>query len=207
MSLCRRAAEGVSPYGGRVWFALVLQPAVEDIRFVFKAPSTRVPARVAAQRDKVSAMDKEPSTRVPARVAADIQEVAALLGHPSTRVPARVAAAKTRKVRGSCTDYYVHLNLLECITCSAKQSLTVTFSISGREVAPKAVRSCMEICDYSVFAPRSFLMILSIPGMDRFCEALKSAFARKPHFVQQNTTCDGLLSLSILPHLLHRWEV
>ena len=70
MSLCRRAAEGVSPYGGRVWFALVLQPAVEDIRFVFKAPSTRVPARVAAQRDKVSAMDKEPSTRVPARVAA-----------------------------------------------------------------------------------------------------------------------------------------
>ena len=50
MSLCRRAAEGVSPYGGRVWFALVLQPAVEDIRFVFKAPSTRVPARVAASK-------------------------------------------------------------------------------------------------------------------------------------------------------------
>jgi len=110
-------------------------------------------------------------------------------------------------VRGSCTDYYVHLYLLECITCSAKQSLTVTFSISGREVAPKAVRTCMEIRDHFVFAPRSFLMILSISGMDRFCEALKSAFARKPHFVQQNTACDGLLSLSILPHLLHRWEV
>ena len=126
---------------------------------------------------------------------------------PSTRVPARVAAAKTRKVRGSCTDYYVHLNLLECITCSAMRSLTVTFSISGREVAPKAVRSCMETGDHSVFAPRSFLMILSISGMDRFYEALKSAFARKPHFVQQNTACDGLLLLSMFPHLLHRWEV
>ena len=185
MSLCRRAAEGVSPYGGRVWFALVLQPNQQDFERRNMNPSTRVPARVAARRRQ--------------RLISH--------GQPSTRVPARVAAAKTRKVRGSCTDYYVHLNLLECITCSAKQSLTVTFSISGREVAPKAVRSCMEICDHSVFAPRSFLMILSISGMDRFCEALKSAFARKPHFVQQNAACDGRLLLSMFPHLLHRWEV
>lgn len=36
MSLCRRAAEGVSPYGGRVWFALVLQPS--NRKLIYKIP-------------------------------------------------------------------------------------------------------------------------------------------------------------------------
>lgn len=41
----------------------------------------------------------------------------------------------------SCTVYYVHLNLIECLTNSVKQRFTVTFSILGREVAPKLVRT------------------------------------------------------------------
>ena len=70
MRLYCRAAEGVSPYGGRVWFARVLQrryeldwckgstlqptnPRVLQLlqTYGYKAlvgPSTRVPARVAA---------------------------------------------------------------------------------------------------------------------------------------------------------------
>lgn len=55
---------------------------------------------------------------------------------PSSHPYARVATAKLHK-NDPCTDYYVHLNLFECIAGAKKLRLTATFSISGREVAPK----------------------------------------------------------------------
>ena len=42
---------------------------------------------------------------------------------------------------GSCTDYYVHLNLFECLARPSMSGLTATFSILGREVAPNLVRT------------------------------------------------------------------
>ena len=42
---------------------------------------------------------------------------------------------------GSCTDYYVHLNLFECLARPSMSGLTATFSILGREVAPYLVRT------------------------------------------------------------------
>ena len=75
MSLCRRAAEGVSPYGVRVWFARVLQPVHSKIYLQAKRLQPAYPR--VLQRSCLS--------------------VAALGQPPSTRVPARVAAAKTRK--------------------------------------------------------------------------------------------------------------
>ena len=54
-----------------------------------------------------------------------------------SRAYAQVATALSHKTSALCTDYYVHLNLFECIARSGIQSLTATVSILGREVAPE----------------------------------------------------------------------
>ena len=80
-----------------------------------------------------------------------------------------------------------YLNLFECIARFETQSLTATVSILGREVAPEFVRTFREFHVCLRFAPIAFAMILSMFRMEIFWEALKSAFAEKPHFVQQKS--------------------
>lgn len=87
---------------------------------------------------------------------------------------------------GSCTDYYVHLNLFECLASPEHPGLTATFSILGREVAPNLVRTGRISPVHSGFARIVFAMILSIPLVEIFWDALKSAFPLNPQAVQQN---------------------
>lgn len=57
---------------------------------------------------------------------------------------------------GPCTDYYVHLNLFECLARPSTSGPTATFSILGREVAPKNVRIGRKI----LFTPTSHEVFL-----------------------------------------------
>ena len=69
---------------------------------------------------------------------------------------------------GSCTDYYVHLNLFECLARPSMSGLTATFSILGREVAPNLVRTGRKTSVHSDFARSVFAIILSIPLVEMF---------------------------------------
>lgn len=108
--------------------------------------------------------------------------------------------SKNARSGGSCTDYYVHLNLFECLACPEYAGLTATFSILGREVAPKMVRTDRGTDVHSCFARIAFAMILSIPLVEMFREALKSALLLNPQAVQQNRSWLGRFFGSMCPH-------
>ena len=100
-----------------------------------------------------------------------------------------------------------YLNLFECLASPKEMGLTATFSISGREVAPDFCAKQQEKPVHSVFARVAFAIILSIPFVEIFREAFRSAFALKPQAVQQKRAWLGRFLASMFPHLLHRWEV
>jgi hypothetical protein len=75
----------------------------------------------------------------------------------------------------SCTDYYVHLDLLECITTAQNCAFLVTFSISGREVALILCANLRQFAGSLQVRANfflSFAISLSIFSTEMFCEAL-----------------------------------
>src|SRR5699024_4874096 len=50
-------------------------------------------------------------------------------------------------------------------------------------------------------------MIFSMSFVAMFLAAFTSAFALCPQLMHSNISCDFLFSLSMIPHLLHLWDV
>ena len=106
--------------------------------------------------------------------------------------------------RQSCTACVTHARITMCIltfssVLSALFSKTYDHFLDfGTEKSPLVLaRISQQSFDCSMFAPSTFLIILSIPLTERFCDALKSALALKPHFTQQKRAWLNLLLLSI----------
>ena len=168
------AHPGMGPTHGRAPSTRISTPIATLLLFRFRrhiVPSTRISTSIATLTHHLLEQSRHPSTRISTSIATQAGDVIKAHKAPSTRISTSIATANNSNKSGSYTDYYVYINLPECLSAPTGWSLTTASRF--RDVkSPLKLRepfqSSVSASGSRFFFFSSFAMILSIPRMDRF---------------------------------------